>query len=95
MTLSAKILFPMANLSFQNVLLPQKIFYLTHSKTVEDAKKVGLNLSTISDLRAIPQYENNVFLSEKEIELKELAHLKKFRELRHHHFDLVLKMNAF
>lgn len=52
-----------------------KIFSPTLSKTVEDAKNVGLNLRNISDLQAFPQSENNISLSaEEKIELEELAH---------------------
>ena len=51
-----------------------KIFSPIHSKTVEDAKKVGLNLLTISDLNTLPQLENDISLSEEEkIELEKLA----------------------
>ena len=52
-----------------------KIFSPILSKTVEEAKKVGLNLLTISDLNTLPQFENDISLSEEEkIELEELAH---------------------
>jgi len=53
---------------------PTKIFFPTLSKTVEDAKRIGLNRHTISDLQAIPQSENDVALSaEEKIELEKLA----------------------
>ena len=61
-----------------------KIFSPILSKTVEDAKKVGLNLLTISDLPPIPQSENDISLSEEEkIELEELAHVS----YKNIHFD--------
>ena len=69
-----------------------KIFSPTYSKTVEDAKKVGLNLPSISDLQAIPQSENNISLSEEEkIELEELAHVS-YKNLR---FDFSDELKNF
>ncbi len=51
-----------------------KIFSPTISKTVEDAKKVGLDLRNISDLNTLPQFENDISLSDEEkIELEKLA----------------------
>ena len=61
-----------------------KIFSPVLSKTVEDAKKVGLNLRTISDLPPIPQSENDISLSaEEKVELEQLAH-DSYKNL---HFD--------
>ena len=52
-----------------------KNFFPTLSKTVEDAKKIGLNLRTISALPALPQSETTISLSEEEkVELEQLAH---------------------